>query len=350
MERLSLTPRNDWRRRAEEIGFAFHTIGGKPYWDETAAYLFTAEEIDAIDDATAELERICLTAVDKVVKENLFAPFGIGEAAAKLARDSWTRGERNLYGRFDLRVAPGEAPKLYEYNADTPTALFEASVVQWEWLATAYPGDDQFNSIHEKLIAAWPQLKLPGNRVHFTCVRDHDEDRGTVDYLRDTATQAGLDAPFLFIDEIGWNGIAFTDLEERQIQALFKLYPWEWLMREEFAANIAGSAMRVIASRCRRRRRDRRDLRRHLAVAGAVVALTVSDTGELRCRRHVALARVGKRGGAVGAVARALARRLVGEVLALREVLVAARAEGDRRGPEQDQTDGLGTPHVTHPP
>jgi glutathionylspermidine synthase len=82
--------------------------------------------------------------------------------------------------------------------------------------------------------------------VHFTCVRDHDEDRGTVDYLRDTATQAGLDAPFLFIDDIGWNGQAFTDLEERRIEALFKLYPWEGLMREEFAAFLAPSGLRVI--------------------------------------------------------------------------------------------------------
>jgi len=246
MERLTLTPRNDWRRRAEEIGFSFHTIGGKPYWDETAAYLFTAAEIDAIEEATAELERLCIAAVDKVVKENLFAPFGLSEAAAKLARDSWARGDRNLYGRFDLRVAPGEPPKLYEYNADTPTALFEASVVQWEWLETLYPGDDQFNSIHEKLIAAWPQLRLPGGTLHLTCVRDHDEDRGTVDYLRDTAMQAGLDTQFLFIDEIGWNGLAFTDLEDRQIQALFKLYPWEWLMAEEFAQSIGPSGLRVI--------------------------------------------------------------------------------------------------------
>ena len=63
-------------------------------------------------------------------------------------------------------------------------------------------------------------------------------DRHCPDYLRDTAIQAGLDTQFLFIDEIGWNGRAFTDLEEQQIEALFKLYPWEWLMREEFAANI----------------------------------------------------------------------------------------------------------------
>ena len=39
MERISVKERHDWRQTAETHGFAFHTIDGKPYWDETAAYL-----------------------------------------------------------------------------------------------------------------------------------------------------------------------------------------------------------------------------------------------------------------------------------------------------------------------
>ena len=105
---------------------------------------------------------------------------------------------------------------------------------------------DQFNSIHEKLIEAWRGLRDGGNLTHFTCVRDHDEDRGTVDYLRDTAIQAGFETAFLFIDEIGWNGADFVDLDGRAITSLFKLYPWEWLMREEFARNIPRSRTQFI--------------------------------------------------------------------------------------------------------
>jgi glutathionylspermidine synthase len=245
MERITLEPRNDWRRHAETLGFAFHTIDGKPYWDETAAYVFTAAEIDAIEDATAELERLVVQAVDKVVRENLFAPFGLDEYAARLARESWQRRDRNIYGRFDLSVRPGEPPKLLEYNADTPTALFEASVVQWEWLQTLFPGDDQFNSIHEKLIEAWPRMAIDG-LLHFTCVRDHAEDRGTVDYLRDTAIQAGLATEFLHIDELGWDGARFVDLAGQPVTTLFKLYPWEWLVREEFGRNLGPSGVRMI--------------------------------------------------------------------------------------------------------
>lgn len=246
MERLRLAPRADWRKRAEDLDFSFHTIDGTPYWVEDAAYLFTAEDIDTIETATAELEQMCLALVDRTVTSGAYEAFRLGEGAAALVEASWKFGHRNLYGRFDLSCAEGQPPKLLEYNADTPTALYEASVVQWEWLETVFPGDDQFNSIHEKLIEAWKALHDEGNPTHFTCVRDHDEDRGTVDYLRDTAIQAGLDTGFLFIDEIGWDGSDFVDRDGKAITSLFKLYPWEWLMREEFARNIPRSRTQFI--------------------------------------------------------------------------------------------------------
>ncbi len=246
MKRLTIAPRADWRARAETLGFKFHTIDGAVYWDETAAYEFTAAEIDAIDDATTELERISLLAVDKVVREKLFDRFGLDATAAELVTRSWSHGDKNLYGRFDLCVRAGEPPKLLEYNADTPTALFEASVVQWEWLETVMPGADQFNSIHEKLVEAWRRFGLAGRRVHFACVRDHAEDRGTIDYLADTAAQAEIEHAILHLDEIGWDGGGFTDLDQRPIEVLFKLYPWEWLLREPFAANIAPSGTVMI--------------------------------------------------------------------------------------------------------
>jgi glutathionylspermidine synthase len=246
MDRIKLAPRADWRRRAEALGFDFHTIDGAPYWVEDAAYQFSSDEIDELDDATATLEELCLQLVERTIAAGAYEPFGLSDAAANLVEKSWKNGHRNVYGRFDLSYRPGEPPKLLEYNADTPTALYEASVVQWEWLETVFPDADQFNSLHEKLIEAWKGFGVAENRLHFTCVRDHREDRGTVDYLRDTAIQAGLDAPFLHIDEIGWRDDDFVDLQDRPIITLFKLYPWEWLMREEFARNIPLSQAQFI--------------------------------------------------------------------------------------------------------
>lgn len=245
MQRIAIAERSDWRERAAALGFSFHTIGGQPYWTEDAAYLLDADEVDLLETATAELDGMCFEAVDRVVTRDLYAPFGFDRRAAELIEASWRRRDRNLYGRFDLSFGGGAPPKLLEYNADTPTALFEASIVQWEWLQSQFPDADQFNSIHEKLVDAWKRLAIPERVVHFTCVRDHDEDRGTVDYLRDTAMQAGLDARFLTIDRIGWDGKRFVDEDGAAMQWLFKLYPWEWLVREDFAAHLKKSGLQI---------------------------------------------------------------------------------------------------------
>ncbi|MBC8120160.1 MAG: glutathionylspermidine synthase family protein, partial [Burkholderiaceae bacterium] len=145
-------------------------------------------------------------------------------------------------------------PKLLEYNADTPTACLEASVAQWHWLQAVRPAADQFNSLHEKLIEAWRTLReLSGEsvressgeqRLHFVAVADSAEDWGNVDYLRDAAMQAGWQTFALPLERIGWNGAAFVDEFNLPIQRLFKLYPWEWLVQEDFAPSLSASLMR----------------------------------------------------------------------------------------------------------
>jgi len=245
MRRHRITPRPDWRERARKIGFAFAEIAGEGYWDETAAWEFTPDEIDTLEAATNELERLCRAAVAHAVQNKRNDILGIPDAVWPLIVASWHRHEASLYGRMDLHWSGSGPPKLLEYNADTPTALFEAAVVQWEWLTCAQPKADQFNAIHEALIAAWPRLNI-AHHVHFTCQRDTDEDKGTVDYLRDTALQSGATATFLYIDEIGWNGARFVDLDNRPIEAVFKLYPWEWLLRDEFGNHISASPTRWV--------------------------------------------------------------------------------------------------------
>jgi glutathionylspermidine synthase len=237
MRRHRLSPRPDWRERARQLGFAYAEIAGEPYWDETACWEFTAAEIDSLDDATAELERLALAAAEHAIRHGCHATLGIPETIWPLVVKSWDRQEPSLYGRMDVRWDGSGPPKLLEYNADTPTSLYESSVVQWEWLSCVYPDADQFNSIHEALIAAWPRLNLPP-MVHFACSRDSIEDRGNVDYLRDTAIQAGFDARFLNLEDIGWDGRRFLDLENNEIRAAFKLYPWEFMLRDSFGQHV----------------------------------------------------------------------------------------------------------------
>ncbi len=252
MRRVRHTPRPDFAARAAELGFSFHTIDDAPYWVEDAHYEFTEAEIDTIEDATAALEEICIEAVDRLVKDGGgYHLFRLSDLAIELVETSWRNRHRHVYGRMDLAFdGSGGAPKLLEYNADTPTALFEASVVQWEWLQSFAPnvqqpgGPDQFNSIHEKLIAAWRGYGIEGT-VHFTSVGPglpaYVEDRGTADYMRDTAHQAGLATKVLDIEKIGWNGSRFDDGDGETISTLWKLYPWEWLVAEEYGKLIPQS-------------------------------------------------------------------------------------------------------------
>jgi len=249
MLRVPTEPRADWPKVVESQGLLYHSIDGLPYWDETAYYLFEAGEVDAIEAATARLDAMCLEAVGHVIEDGRLDEFDIPGAFHGFVRESWDRDEHTIYGRFDLAFDGQGPPKLLEYNADTPTALLEAAVIQWFWSKDllAPLGDrersnfDQFNSIHERLIEAWGRVgRELGRRVTFAGMRDSVEDVMTVTYLRDTAIQAGIATQPIAVEGIGWHAGrgAFTDLRERPIEILFKLYPWEWMLREPFGRHL----------------------------------------------------------------------------------------------------------------
>ena len=247
MQRISINPRNNWQSAVEKLGFGFHTTN-VPYWDESACYEFKMDEVLFIEKATAELWDLCLGAVQHVMDNNLYSRFAIPEAFIPYIERTWTEDHPAIYGRFDLCYKDGQL-KLLEFNADTPTSLYEAGIVQWFWLQDFDKSKDQFNSIHEKLIAYWKYLKAylyPGT-LHFTCVKQSLEDLTNTEYMRDCAIQGGLDTRLLFVDDIGWDQDAqvFVDMQDQPILNLFKLYPWEWLVGEEFGMNILADRNRA---------------------------------------------------------------------------------------------------------
>jgi glutathionylspermidine synthase len=247
VRREACTPRPDWRARCEDVGFHFHSMGGT-YWDESACYAFSAAQIDRLEEVTAELHRLCLAAVERAIAERRLSEFAIPEAFHGLVAESWRAREPTLFGRFDFSWDGAGEPKLLEYNADTPTALLEASVVQWHWLEETHAQADQFNSLHEKLIEQWKAIRqaLGEDVLHFSCVKDAEEDLGNLEYLRDCALQAGWQALGLYVEDIGWDGRRFVDLDEKPVRALFKLYPWEWLVREEFGKHLIGRPAKLV--------------------------------------------------------------------------------------------------------
>jgi glutathionylspermidine synthase len=243
MKRILVPQRSDWRKTVEGQGLLYHTHeDGSPYWKEGVAYEFCLDEIEDLERVTNELQQLCIQAVQHVIDRRRYAEFAIPDAMVSAIEESWDRDEVAIYGRFDFAFGAGGPAKLLEYNADTPTALVEAAIAQWFWLQDLFPGQDQFNSIHERLVEAWKRAQqfLPIGPVAFLH-QDSLEDIQTVAYLRDTADKAGLASSQMFIEDLGWDDRVgrFVDLDGKTIAAAFKLYPWEFMLKDAFAAHLS---------------------------------------------------------------------------------------------------------------
>lgn len=249
MKRIKSLPRDNWQGIAESLGFSFHSIGGAPYWDETAYYQFTLQQIEQdLEKPTEELHEMCMSlVVDAVKDELLLKRLSIPEDYWQYIADTWKNGSPHLYGRMDFSYNGHSAAKLLELNYDTPTSLYESAFFQLVWLEQQIASGqlphhaDQFNSIQEKLTLAF-QLNNFAQPFYFSAVEDSEEDQGTIAYFRDIAEGAGLITHNINIEDIGLNeqGL-FVDLGDKPIKTLFKLYPWEFMFEDDFGKAIANS-------------------------------------------------------------------------------------------------------------
>lgn len=249
MQRVDSEERPNWREYADSVGFNFHTFDGEPYWDETAYYQFSLQQIEQdLEEPTEELHGMAMSLVDDIAgNAEKLQQLGIPENFWNHIYNSWNNSEPHLYGRMDL-VYDGKGPaKLLELNYDTPTSLYETGFFQWVWLEEKIKGGDlpqsadQFNSLQDKLEEAFGQLSLP-SPFYFASVAESIEDRGTVDYLMDLAQQAGVDARYIAMENIGEMDGQFVDMDGYSISGLFKLYPWEFMLQEQFGPAIRTSS------------------------------------------------------------------------------------------------------------
>ena len=263
MKRIQSQPRENWRSLAEEYGFNFHTMYGEPYWDESVYYEFTLQQIEKdIEDVTKELHQMCLDVVDRAVNDSeILSQLKIPSHFWQQIYDSWQQKSPSLYSRLDLAYDGTHPAKLLENNADTPTSVYETGFWQWLWLEDMicsgnpyFKNADQFNSLQENLIERFSDVLLfikqqesAHKTLYFSCCKDTDEDRGTVQYLQDCAEEAGLTCNFIYIEDIGMteDGL-FVDLDNHIIDFCFKLYPWEFMFEDEYGKSIIDSSTQWI--------------------------------------------------------------------------------------------------------
>lgn len=249
MKRILSTPRPDWFEKIASQGLMFSTTikedGSQiDYWHEGAYYEFTLPEVEMLEGVTEELHVMCIEAA-RYMATGAMGNLGISSEALALAARSLENSEPAIYGRFDFAYDGINPPKMLEYNADTPTGLIEAAICQWFWLQDVKPESDQWNGIHEALIRAWAKNKeetgLNTLHVAHTEVETSGEDWLTAAYLRDTAQQAGWNTVGINMSDIGWDADRklFVGLDDEPIEAMFKLYPWEMMMNEEFGMHVS---------------------------------------------------------------------------------------------------------------
>lgn len=235
MKRVQISPRLNYKEKINELGFNFDSN----YWLENAYYEFSESEILEIEKASNECYGMYIEAVEHIIKKNLWDKLHIPKFIVKKIIDSWDKDDLSLYGRFDFAFING-VPKLLEFNADTPTSLFEASIVQWHWKEEMFPNKDQFNSIHESLVQSFVEIdkKYKAIQYDFSCIIDNLEDCTTTSYLSSTANEAGLNTSIFDVSEIGYSFGKFYH-DYKHLDVMFKLYPYEWMFNEEFGKNMA---------------------------------------------------------------------------------------------------------------
>lgn len=251
MKRIAgFNERKNMKEELLEVGFDYYDLpssDGSNYWSDNVAYEFTLKEIDRIEDATDECHQMCMEIVKDEIKKGDYRFYDFNDLQKEMIEKSWKNNDPHLYGRFDFGF-DGKNLKMFEYNADTPTSLLEASIVQWDWLqgVEGIPNRDQFNSIHESLQKRLKEIQELTGKNHLNLVGMNEagrEDWGNLDYLADVAYSVGFNVHELSVEDIGYNRQTkeFVDLQNNNMGLVFKLYPSEWLSTSDFAPYVMGS-------------------------------------------------------------------------------------------------------------
>ena len=232
----------------EKIGFYWHTDEDNTPYVASEIVEVTSDEADAYYKAANELYEMFTEAGEYVIENELFHDLGIPFNLVEAVKMSWENDVHwHLYGRFDFAGGlDGKPIKLIEFNADTPTALFETSIVQWAMLKlNGMEESHQFNSLYEALGDNFKRLIMmeedvsnfdkhyDGWKILFSSVKDNEEEESTVKLLQTIASEAGFQTEFAYIDDVEFDGEEGIFYKDVNYEYWFKLIPWEDIGIEE---------------------------------------------------------------------------------------------------------------------
>ena len=232
----------------ESLGFVWHTDSDESSYISDELVVISKLEAEAYYAATNELYDMYVEAAEHVVENNLFHEIGIPFNLIETIKESWENDIHwHLYGRFDLAGGiDGKPIKLLEFNADTPTALFETAIIQWAILKqNNMEESSQFNAIYEALIDNFKRLvtleedvshfeeKYDDWKFLFTSIRGNSEEENTVRLLQHIANEAGFETAFAYIDDVEFDPEEGIFVGDENYELWFKLIPWEDIALEE---------------------------------------------------------------------------------------------------------------------
>lgn len=297
------TVRPDWKQTITDQGLTYWptilpdgTV--RSYWREGPHYAFGTAEIEQMYEDAKTLMDMFVMAGDYILAHpEIMDKMQIPVWARPRIKESWDRLDASgkavewgsVYGRIDavyggnkhLDLASNDNRdwldpslariRLYEFNADTPTSLLEAAIVQWTWFEQTKQGDDQWNNVYEMLVDAWKRNMehieaTLGHKpmVYFACtwednllpeLADLHPENGKVDLelgthsyedlqnlrvLMKACEDAGYKTEWRYIQEIHqaedgrfYDG-RVPGADKPHLDVVFKLYPWEFMVNEQF--------------------------------------------------------------------------------------------------------------------
>ena len=231
----------------EELGFLWHTDTDESSYIANELVVLSEDEAESFANAANELYDMFVEAGEHIIENELFHEIGIPFNLVEIIKNSWESDVHwHLYGRFDLAGGVnGEPIKLIEFNADTPTALFESAIIQWAMLKkNGLEEGSQFNFIYEALLDNFKRIVTlqedtskfdelyDGWKFLFSSVKGNAEEENTVRLLQHIATEAGYNTEFSFVDDVEFDDSGIYSNEVKH-ELWFKLIPWEDIAIEE---------------------------------------------------------------------------------------------------------------------